>query len=188
MPVVSVSLLKGYDIAVRERLGRALTHAVQEVIAAPPEAIVVCFNELDSGNYYRGGVARQGGAPVQDPQTIVHEFLLAMQERDLARAKSFLAPDFVMTFPGDVNLTDLQDLVAWAKGRYAFVKKTFESFDTAIKGDHAVVHCHGTLYGQWLDGSSFEGIRFIDRFEVRQGQLVRQQVWNDMNTISKESS
>lgn len=188
MPVVNVSLLKGYDIAVREALGQALTQAVQQVIAAPPEAIVVCLNELDTGNYYRGGVTRQGGKPQQDPQTVVREFLLAMQERDLARAQSFLAADFIMTFPGNVSLTKLEDLVAWAKGRYEYVKKNFESFDTAIKPDHAVVHCHGTLYGKWLDGSAFEGIRFIDRFEIRDGLLVRQQVWNDMNTISRDPS
>lgn len=188
MPVVNVSLLKGYDLSVREALGQALTNAVQQVIAAPPEAIVVCLNELDTGNYYRGGIARQGGAPQSDPATIVQSFLLAMQERDLAKAKAFLAPDFTMTFPGNVNLTALEDLVSWAKGRYEFVKKNFESFDTSANSSGAVVHCHGTLYGKWLDGSAFENIRFIDRFEIRNGLITRQQVWNDMNTISRDPS
>jgi phenylpyruvate tautomerase PptA (4-oxalocrotonate tautomerase family) len=188
MPVINVSLLEGYDLEVRQALGSALTQAVQQVIAAPPEAIVVCLNELGAGNYYRGGVARQGGQPQVDPQTIVRDFLLAMQDRDLQKAKSFLSPAFVMTFPGDITLTRLEDLVQWAKGRYEFVKKNFESFDVSHKLDHAVVHCHGTLYGQWLDGSRFEGIRFIDRFEVKDGQLLRQQVWNDMNTITRETT
>jgi hypothetical protein len=42
------------------------------------------------------------------------------------------------------------------------------------------VYCHGTLQGQWPDGSAFEGIRFIDRFLVQAGRLVRQDVWNDL--------
>ena len=185
MPVIQVSLLKGYDLPTREALGKSLTTAVQQVIAAPPEAIVVCLNELDTGNYYRGGVARQGGQTQADPAQTVQAFLMAMQDRDLEKARSFLAPEFEMTFPGDVSLTRLDELVAWAKGRYQHVKKTFESFDTAWKSDHAVVHCHGTLYGQWLDGSEFAGIRFIDRFEVSNSLLVRQQVWNDMAAVAQ---
>lgn len=184
MPVINVSLLKGYDLPTRQALGTSLTAAVQQVIAAPAEAIVVCINELDTGNYYRGGLARQGGQSQTDPATVVQDFLLAMQDRDLQRARSFLAPEFEMTFPGGVQLDKLEDLVTWAKGRYQFVKKRFESFDTSWKPDGAVVHCHGTLHGQWLDGSEFNDIRFIDRFEVKGGLLVFQQVWNDMAAVS----
>jgi phenylpyruvate tautomerase PptA (4-oxalocrotonate tautomerase family) len=187
MPVINVSLLKGYELPVRQALGTALTSAVQQVIAAPPEAIVVCINELDTGNYYRAGVSRQGGQAQSDPAQTAQAFLMAMQERELEHAKSFLAPEFAMTFPGNVNLTKLEDLVQWAKGRYQFVKKSYETFDTTFKPDHAVVHCHGTLYGQWLDGREFTGIRFIDRFEIKNGLLVRQQVWNDMASAGVQS-
>jgi phenylpyruvate tautomerase PptA (4-oxalocrotonate tautomerase family)/limonene-1,2-epoxide hydrolase len=188
MPVINVSLLKGYDLPTRQALGTSLTMAVQQVIAAPPEAILVCINELDSGNYYRGGIARQGGQVQTDPATLVRDFLMAMQDRDLDKAKSFLGDAFVMTFPGGIQLTKLEDLVSWAKGRYIFVKKEFESFDTTWRSEHAVVYCHGTLHGQWLDGSEFAGIRFIDRFEVKRGKLVRQQVWNDMATVAGSQS
>jgi hypothetical protein len=40
--------------------------------------------------------------------------------------------------------------------------------------------CHGTLSGEWPDGSAFSDIRFLDRFELRSGKLTRQQVWNDL--------
>jgi len=43
-----------------------------------------------------------------------------------------------------------------------------------------VVYCHGTLSGEWPDGSAFSGIRFIDRFTVRAGKLADQTVWNDL--------
>ena len=43
-----------------------------------------------------------------------------------------------------------------------------------------VVYCFGTLSGEWLDGTPFAGIRFIDRFTLRDGLLADQTVWNDM--------
>ena len=46
--------------------------------------------------------------------------------------------------------------------------------------DTCVVHCHGTLSGEWPDGEAFAGIRFIDRFEVQGELLHRQDVWNDL--------
>ena len=39
----------------------------------------------------------------------------------------------------------------------------------------------GTLHGEWLDGSRFEGIRFVDLFDLRDGRIWRQQVWNDID-------
>jgi hypothetical protein len=41
----------------------------------------------------------------------------------------------------------------------------------------------GTLHGVWLDGTPFEGIRFIDRFELADGRIQRQDVWNDMAEV-----
>ncbi|MEP3665110.1 MAG: nuclear transport factor 2 family protein, partial [Roseibium sp.] len=35
------------------------------------------------------------------------------------------------------------------------------------------------LYGEWPDGSPFEGNRYIDRFEVADGKIARMDVWND---------
>ena len=43
----------------------------------------------------------------------------------------------------------------------------------------------GTLFGEWLDGTAFEGIRFIDRFQLSEGLIVRQDVWNDMGEVRK---
>jgi hypothetical protein len=43
-----------------------------------------------------------------------------------------------------------------------------------------VVYIKGTLSGEWPDGTPFEGIRFIDRFEIKGGKLISQEVWNDI--------
>jgi hypothetical protein len=118
--------------------------------------------------------------PAPSASDIVKSYLTTMEARDLATAETCLAPGFSMTFPGGHTFTQLQDLVVFARDRYRFVKKTYDRFDEAPATDGTIVYCYGTLSGAWLDGSTFSGIRFIDRFTVRGGKLVDQQVWNDL--------
>jgi hypothetical protein len=112
-------------------------------------------------------------------ETVVRQYLDAMERRDLAAAKAFLAPGFLMLFPGGKRYDSLEALVEGARGRYRSAKKTYERFDSA--GD--AVYCYGTLYGELLNGEAYSGIRFIDRFTVRDGKLADQQVWNDMAEV-----
>ena len=107
-----------------------------------------------------------------------------MEDRDLAGAASFLADDFQMHFPGDQTFHTLDELVAWARPRYQWVKKAYQQFDVCPAGDENVVYCFGTLHGQWPDGSIFGDIRFIDRFVVRDGLLTNQKVWNDLAEVA----
>jgi len=78
------------------------------------------------------------------------------------------------------EMRDLDELIGWAKDRYTSVGKTYERFDVAPGEDGVAVYCYGMLAGEWLDGSKFSDIRFIDRFTVRDGKLVDQRVWNDV--------
>lgn len=116
-------------------------------------------------------------------EALVRQYLDAMERRDLGAAKALLAPGFYMVFPGGKRFTALEELVDWAKGRYRSARKKYERFDAA--GD--VVYCFGTLYGELLDGTPYSGIRFIDRFTVKDGKLADQNVWNDMgeSTLSR---
>lgn len=114
------------------------------------------------------------------PEQTVRTYLAAMEARELDAARRLLAPGFTMEFPGPVRMTSLEELLAWAKPRYRFVKKTYERFDTTATAGRAVVYCFGTLGGEWPDGTPFSGIRFIDRFTVQDGTLVDQTVWNDL--------
>jgi hypothetical protein len=113
------------------------------------------------------------------PEQTVRSYLDAMERRDLATAKSFLAPGFYMLFPGGKRFDSLEQLVESAKTRYRSAKKKYERYEAA--GD--VMYCYGTLYGELLDGTPYSGIRFIDRFTVRGGKLVDQMVWNDMAEV-----
>ena len=111
---------------------------------------------------------------------VAHDFLTALEARNLAAAGALLAPGAVMVFPGGARFDTLDALIDWARPRYRWVKKTHEHCDALPVETGAVVYVHGTLYGEWPDGTAFEGIRYIDRFEIVGGLIARQDVWNDM--------
>jgi len=180
MPIIEAHLLEGYSASDKQRLARGLTDAACMVIPATPEAVTVMIHEMPAANYMRGGQARSGAPARPDPCDTIRAYLAAMEARDIDTARAMLAPGFVMNFPDAPGMTTLEQLIAWAKPRYAFVKKTYDRFETLQNGPTTVVYSMGTLYGEWLDGTAFADIRFIDRFEMEGGLLTRQDVWNDM--------
>lgn len=110
---------------------------------------------------------------------IVSNFLEASMAPDPERAATFMAPDVHITFTGGRVMDSPQVITQFNSGRYAWVKKSLGQFDWTEHPDHTVVYSNGTLYGEWPDGSSFSGNRYLDRFEVRNGQISRMDVWND---------
>ncbi len=118
-----------------------------------------------------------------DPATVVavvEKFLRLVEARQLDEAASYMAPGATITFPGGRQFTDLREQVASSAGRFRHVRKVFEDFDAVADGDKVVVYAFGTLEGEALDGSPFDGVRFIDRFVLVDGRIVDQKVWNDM--------
>ena len=119
-----------------------------------------------------------------DSAQTVRNYLAAMERRDLVAAKSLLAPGFFMLFPGGKRFETLEALVEWAKPRYTRALKSYDRFDVAPLADGtSAVYCFGTLNGELNDGAPYSGIRFVDRFTVRDGKLVDQMVWNDMAEV-----
>lgn len=179
MPVTQITLLPGYPPEVRERLVGRVSNAVRSVIASPEAGTTTFIQEVVT--YQRDGrVFTEGRAALPVAGEQVAKFLAAMQARDLPLAQTFLSPDFSMCFPGGARFTELAELVAWGRQRYNKIGKHIEQVDEAWAGDMAVVHCHGSLYGEWPDGRAFDGIRFIDRFELKGGLILKQDVWNDL--------
>lgn len=181
MPVLELHLIEGYTAQDKRRLGEGLTDAVRAVIPAQPEGIVVMIHEMKPDAYYRGRDTKAPAPALPDPAKVVMTYLSAMEERDLDQAQDLLGDGFVMQFPGAAPMTQLSELIDWAAPRYRFVKKSYDGVDT-MQGDGpaAVVYARGTLSGIWPDGITFDNIRFIDRFEVINGKLTRQDVWNDI--------
>ena len=54
-----------------------------------------------------------------------------------------------------------------------------ERTDVVPGRGETIVYNLGTLYGEWPDGTPFEGNRYVDRFVVRGGKIVQMDVWND---------
>ncbi len=180
MPLIECTVIKGYDGKTRQTLAERITDAACSATGAHPDFVVVTINELDSTNYMRGRVRRKPAPAPEKPESIVKSFLNAMQKQDLQKAQEFLAEGFEMTFPGNTKFSDLEALINWSKTRYSTVRKTFDGFDSCFNGLTAVVICHGTLHGTWLDGIKFSNIRFVDRFTLSEGKITSQQVWHDL--------
>ena len=129
-------------------------------------------------------MSAQPAASPSNSAQVVRDYLSAMERRDLAAANAMLAPGFWMLFPGNRRHDTLQQLVDSSKKRYRSANKTYDRFDVApAEGGAEVVYCYGMLSGELLGGEAYSGIRFIDRFTVKDGRLVDQMVWNDMREI-----
>lgn len=111
---------------------------------------------------------------------LVWDFLTLFAEQRYAEANAYLAPGCQMLFPGGAVFTDCTEVPVRAASIYRWVKKVFERFDEHQTPDGTVVYNYGGLRGEWLDGEPFEGVRYIDRFLVRNGRIVDQKVWNDL--------
>lgn len=188
MPIVELHVLEGYNSVEKQRLSEVLTDAVRFVVPAAPELVTVMIHDMPSDNYYRGGTQRSPAAARPDPAQIVKDYLTAMEARELEAARAMLCDDFAMTFPGTGPMRTLEELIEWSKPRYKFVTKTYDGFDAMQgAGDAAIVYCRGTLQGEYHDGSTFGGIRFIDRFEITGDKITKQDVWNDMAEVRANS-
>jgi len=184
MPVIQVTLIAGYDDQTRSSLCKRLTDAARATIAAPIDGITVYINEVHSHSYMRGRTSRTPGNPLPTPEMVVRDYLAAMEARNMNLAQTYLADSFSMTFPGKQQFNTLDQLIEWAKTRYKSVSKKFDNIDVTGSDEGAVVYCSGELCGQWLDGSEVSSIRFIDRFVLVDGKIVKQEVWNDIGEIT----
>jgi len=112
---------------------------------------------------------------------IVEEFLRIIMIPDPVAARAFVSPQLRIRFTGAREMKDPTECSAFNASRYKWVKKKFQQTDVVAGGsdDEAIVYNIGTLYGEWLDGTPFEGNRYVDRYVVKHGLIVQMDVWND---------
>jgi hypothetical protein len=110
---------------------------------------------------------------------IVEAFLHASMVPDPQTAARYIADDLAITFTGGRKYGHPRETAAFNAKRYKWVKKKMERTDVVPGERETVVYNLGTLYGEWPDGTPFEGNRYVDRFVVRNGKIVRMDVWND---------
>ncbi len=115
------------------------------------------------------------------PREIVEEFLRIIMIPDPAAARVFTSPDLRIRFTGGREMRDPTECSAFNASRYAWVKKRFERTDVVegANDEEAIVYNIGSLHGEWLDRTAFEGNRYVDRYVVRHGKIVQMDVWND---------
>ncbi len=115
------------------------------------------------------------------PAQVVDTFLRLLMVPDPVAARRYVAADLQIHFTGDRLMHDPSECAAFNAARYRRVAKRIECTETVSGGTNAetVVYSLGTLYGEWPDGTPFEGNRYVDRYIVRHGLISRMEVWND---------
>ena len=176
MPDISVVLIEGCSADVRRRLRARLAEAAREVLPDSAGEAAVTIREIAPAGRRRlpPGAARDSAAQV------ALDFLAAQAARDAEAAAALCADGFEMVFPGGVAMRSLEELAAWGAARYRRIAKRIARVEESPLGDVVAVHVDGTLEGERLDGAPFSGVRFIDRFEIAGGRVLRQEVWNDL--------
>lgn len=110
---------------------------------------------------------------------IVERFLIASMVPDPETAASFMTADVAITFTGGRKFKHPRETTEFNAMRYKWVKKKMGRTDVSAGTGETIVYNIGTLYGEWHDGTPFEGNRYVDRFVVRGGKIVQMDVWND---------
>jgi hypothetical protein len=120
---------------------------------------------------------------------VVDEFLRLIMIPDPDAASRYTAPGLRIRFTGGRAMSAPADCTAFNASRYKWVKKRIERTETVgivhqagaqlADDGGTVVYSLGTLYGEWPDGTPFEGNRYVDRYVVRGGLITEMEVWND---------
>ncbi len=124
---------------------------------------------------------QDAGVESDEPGAIVDAYLTTLMRPDPEGARRYVSPGLRIRFTGGRAMREPSQCTAFNQSRYAWVKKRFEATEVVMGATPAlaVVYNRGTLYGQWLDGTVFEGNRYVDRYVVRDGLITEMDVWND---------
>ena len=109
---------------------------------------------------------------ISDSEKTVKKFLNALEERNLKIAESFLSRNFIMIFPGGIEMRTMDELLEWSSKRYSFVSKTYDIIDCLESESQTIIYCSGSLNGERNDGTLIRNIRFIDRFMLVDGKIT----------------
>jgi len=124
-------------------------------------------------------VAAKAPSKTMSDAEIVEAYLTASMIPDPEAAAVYMAAGTVITFTGGREFDHPRGPAGFNAKRYRWVKKRMERFDVCPGDGETVVYSVGTLYGEWHDGTPFEGNRYVDRFVVRGGKITKMDVWND---------
>ena len=110
---------------------------------------------------------------------VVEAFLQASMVPDPQTAARYISDELRITFTGGRKYRHPRETTAFNAKRYKWVKKKMERTDVVAGTGETIVYNLGSLYGEWPDGTPFEGNRYVDRFVVKGDRIVQMDVWND---------
>ena len=116
-----------------------------------------------------------------DAAALVNEYLRILMIPDPAGVQRLVSPQLRIRFTGGREMRNPAECTAFNASRYRWVRKRIERTEVVAGGtpEHTVVFSSGTLYGEWPDGTAFEGNRYVDRYVVSHGLIEQMDVWND---------
>ena len=118
---------------------------------------------------------------MDSPTTVVKNFLDAMSRRDFATMEKLMAPEFKMTVSGGHVFKHPREFAAQSGKRQKSARKTTDRYDEIPIPNGGVVFAMGSMAREWLNGETYAGVRYIDRFEIKDGKIVDMNVWSDMS-------
>jgi len=114
-----------------------------------------------------------------EPRAVVEEFFDRLEDDDQRHTIGELCADDVhISVPGaqfEGREAPIQ-MVEFSSDRYEWIKKEFGRWIET--GVHVI--SIGALYGVDNDGNEFDGVRYIDIYEVRDGLIQRLDIYNDL--------
>jgi hypothetical protein len=116
---------------------------------------------------------------------VVNEFLRLIMLPDPLAASLYTAASMQIVFTGKRAMREPAECTKFNASRYKWVKKRIERTEVVMPtpqqaaGGETIVYSLGSLYGEWPDGTPFEGNRYVDRYVVRDGLITQMDVWND---------
>lgn len=117
---------------------------------------------------------------MDEPRAVVEAFFDRMDDHERrSTVGELFAENAVITVPGeqfDGPDAPAQMLAFFGPPRYEWAAKEFDRWITT--GPHVV--SLGTLYGADTDGDSFDQVRYVDVYEVRDGLIRRLDIYNDL--------
>ena len=90
-----------------------------------------------------------------------------------------MKPGTIITFTGGHEFDHPRGPTGFNAARYRWVKKKMDRFDVCPGADEPWSTASARSTANRSTATPFEGNRYVDRFVVKGGQIVKMDVWND---------
>ena len=119
--------------------------------------------------------------PLEHARELIERFIRSVNDGDADAAQRCLTPDVQLVFPGPTRFQRVADFLALSGPRYQRVAYTYGAMELAQNHQgRTVVFAQGTVSGVFANGQAFDGVRYIDRFDIDNGLIASKEVWSDM--------